>query len=91
MRITTDEVIAAFQDLLNNTRTREDASNWASNVREADDTEGNEYIPRSAEKAIWDALEFLMGFDIKLSPNSYLYSQADLEKYWGENKGRLTT
>jgi hypothetical protein len=91
MRVTTNEIIDIFHGLMNNTRTREDASNWASAVRVADDAEGNEYVPRSAEKAIWDALEFLMGFDMKDSPNSYLYSQTDLEKYWTENNGKLTT
>ena len=90
MQVTVTEITAAFLALLNKTRTREDVSTWASTVRAADDAEGNEYVPRSAEKAIWDALEFFMGFDMKNSPASYLYSETDLEKYWKENKARLT-
>lgn len=89
MRVSTDQVAAAFRDLLTGFRSREDVAGWASSVRAADDTEGIQYEPPTAESAIWQALEFLMGVDIKDGPDSYLHNHEDFEKYWSSKRGDL--
>jgi hypothetical protein len=89
MRVSTEDVTAAFLDLLSGARSREDVANWAHRVRVADDAEGIRYDPPAAESAIWDALEFLIGVDLKDGPDSYLHNQQDFEEYWSSKKGDL--
>jgi hypothetical protein len=86
MRVSSEEVAAAFRDLLSGARSREDVADWASKVRAADDTEGLQCEPPSAEAAVWDALEFLMGADLRDGPASYLHNEQDFEEYWSTKK-----
>lgn len=89
MRVSIEDVDSAFRDLLTGVRSREDVAGFASRVRAADDEEGIQYDPPAAESAIWHALEFLMGVDIKDGPDSYLHNHQDFEKYWVSKKGDL--
>ncbi len=89
MRISAGEVTSAFRDLMTGARSREEIAAWAAQVRAADDDEGIEYVPPKAETAIWDALEFLMGVDLKDGPTSYLHNESDFEQYWVANKKEL--
>jgi hypothetical protein len=89
MRVSNEEVVTAFRDLMTGVRSREDIATWASRVRKADDAEGIEYVPPSAESAIWDALEFLMGVDLKDGPDSYLHNHQDFLDYWTAKKEYL--
>jgi len=89
MQVSSNDVVAAFEDLLSGPRSREQLADWASHARMSDDAEGILYEPPSAASAIWDALEFLMGVDLKDDPDSYLHSQRDFEEYWSRRKGDL--
>ena len=89
MRVSNMEVASAFRDLMNGSRSREDVASWASRVRAADDADGIEYFPPSAESAIWAALEFLMGVDLRDGPQSYLHTEQDFEEFWVKKEGEL--
>ena len=90
MRVSTDDVATAFRDLIGGARTREEIASWASRLRAADDGEGIEYAPESAEVLIWEALEFLMGVDMKDGPDSYLHNTDDFVTYWATRRDALT-
>jgi hypothetical protein len=87
VQISTSEVSAAFRELINGTRSREEVASWASRIRDADDTEGLQYVPPSAEVVLWDALEFLIGVDLKDGPDSYLHNLQDIAEYWSSRRG----
>ena len=89
MRVSSADIVKAFQDLLAELRTREDIASWASLVRASDDAERLIYSPPAAQAAIWEALEFLMGVDLKDAPDSYLHNREDFEEYWANAKGSL--
>lgn len=88
--ITKAEIATAFDDLLTGRRRREEIADWASSVRAADDDgRGLEYVPARAERAIWEALEFLMGVDLRDAPETYLHNQQDVESTWMVLRERL--
>ena len=57
---------------------REQASAWARELREADDRKELTITPDSDRKRIWDALVFLEGYDLKTGPEEYLHNEEDL-------------
>lgn len=89
MRVTAQDIAIAFRDLRDGVRSREDVAQWASAVRAADDAEGIQYEPPAAGPAIWDALEFLIGVDLKDAPDSYLHGQKDFDEYWSSKAEHL--
>ncbi len=89
MRVSSQDVRDMFSDLLSRNRSREDIAAWASSIRSADDAEGIEYDPPSDGTAIWDALEFLVGVDLKDGPESFLHNCEDFERYWDANKHKF--
>ncbi len=82
MRVTRAQVACYFDDLIAEQITREAAADWASTLTKSDDDVPLEYDPSSASEQITDALEFLMGVDLKDSPNSYLHTSEDIESFW---------
>jgi hypothetical protein len=58
--------------------TREDASDWARIARETHDRRDLRVVPESDWKVIWNALEFLEMYDMKISPTEYMYAEEDL-------------
>jgi hypothetical protein len=58
--------------------TREAASNWAREMREADDRNELMIMPEVDRKRIWEALLFLERYDMKNAPDEYLYDEKDL-------------
>jgi hypothetical protein len=86
MRVSNQDITDAFEDLLSGARTREEIAKWALSVRSADDAEGIEYHPSTAESAIWNALEFLTGIDLKEGLGVYLHTERDFEEYWLSKK-----
>jgi hypothetical protein len=89
MRVSTSDVVRAFRALLDGSQSREEIADWAAGVRAADDSGGLEYAPPTAEEAIWRALEFLMGVDLKDGPSSYLHTEEDFQLYWSQNSSDL--
>ena len=67
--------------LKNGSISREEASNWAIKFREAYDNKRLIFSPLSKENDIWDALQFIELFSEKIEPETYLYSNIDLEEY----------
>jgi hypothetical protein len=91
MRVTAAEIVDAFEGLISGRLTREDAANWASKICAAHESTTIEYVPASAEESIWKALNFLMGVDLRDSPNSYLHVVDDLVLYWETNRREFLT
>lgn len=89
MRVTTKDIVTAFDDLLTGARSREEIASWAASACAADDGEGLEYAPQGAEDVIWDALLYLMGVDMQDAPGSYLHVQGDFEDYWRRNRSKF--
>ena len=77
MKVSVDDVAARFSSLLEGKRTREEVADWALAVRRADDGGLLNYLPPSAEQAIWQALEYLEGADLKDGPDTYLHNDED--------------
>jgi len=90
MLVSTKDVSAALQDLMTGGRSREEIASWAREVRAAEDRDDLEYSPKSAEESIWDALEFLMGVDLKVAAETYLHGRADFEAYWVTSREGLS-
>ncbi|MBW2570682.1 MAG: DNA-binding protein [Deltaproteobacteria bacterium] len=65
-------------------RSREEISDWARILREAEDNSNLYYEPREAEKKIWDAILYLEGVDLKDGPDTYLHINEDFNKYYKE-------
>ena len=83
MQITNQEIRAAFEDLLREERPREEIARWAASLRAAEDAGELGYVPPSAERAMRDALEFLVGVDLKDDPERYLHNNDDIAKAMG--------
>ena len=69
---------AMFDAVLAGKVTREEASNWARELREAHDRGELAITPQADWKRVWQALEFLEGYDLKISPEQYLHTEEDL-------------
>jgi hypothetical protein len=75
------EIEATFHDLISGKRSREDVAKWASLARETDDIGELRIEPPGKRDAIWDALLYLTGVDLRKSPNDYLHSNEDFVDY----------
>ena len=56
MKITLEEVKKRFDELINESSSRESISSWAKKVMDAEDSNTLEYSPKEKEKVIWDAI-----------------------------------
>jgi hypothetical protein len=81
VKISTKDVEVAFDDLLSERRSREEIAAWVMSIRAKDDRGELQYDPPSAQSAIWRALEYLGGVDLKDAPDSYLHSEEDFWKF----------
>jgi len=75
------EINEIFEKLLNEKISREATSNWALDIQNAQDSNLLEFFPSEDEEIIWDAILFLIGVDIKDSPDTYLYNDEDIKSY----------
>ena len=80
---------AILEDLLNENMSREEAANWASGLREAEDRGKLEYHPKDAESALWEAILFIGGIDLQSSPDTYLHSKEDIRIFIKELESLL--
>ena len=78
MDIDLEMIRARFDDVLSGKCTREEASDWARQLRESNDARDLVVTPKSDWKRVWDAIGFLEGYDMKNSPNEYLFAEVDL-------------
>ena len=67
-----------FDAILAASETRESVSNWARELREADDRQQLKIVPASDKQRLWNAILFLEGVDLKDAPDSYLHNEEDI-------------
>ncbi len=79
--VTRQELSSAFDDLVSGTRTREDVSSWATELRVAHDEDRLAFDPANAQPMLWRAILYLTGVDLRTSPSEYLHVPADFEKF----------
>lgn len=89
MKVSVKDISNAFNELINDARSREDISDWAIKLMAAGDKANLEYEPSEAEKVIWDGLQYLSGVDLRNTPQSYLHNKSDFINYWESIKKRL--
>lgn len=70
------EVIEKFQQLIQESASREEVATWAQKWVIVDN-------PPDMEKGVWDALQFLTGADLVSTDRPYLYSAQDFERELG--------
>jgi hypothetical protein len=81
MKVTKEEISNKFDELVNQTISREEIANWAAVRQQAEDQGKLEYNPKKDEKKIWKAITYLIGVDLKDGPNSYLHSIEDFLQF----------
>lgn len=88
MQVSAEQVATAFADLISGARSREAIAAWAKGYL-TDDPDEVSYLPPSKEEALWDALTYLVGVDLKTSPSQYLHTVADFEEEWAVRRARI--
>jgi len=71
----------AFDELINEKKTREELSSWALQFIFAEDKNNLEYDPISDEDKIWEGLKYLTGVDLKDVDGSYFHSIENFVQY----------
>ncbi len=74
LKVSLDDVKVAFDDLIEERKSREELANWALKLQIADDNQALEYDPPKGEPKIWEGILYLMGVDLKDTDSSYLHS-----------------
>jgi hypothetical protein len=74
MKVYLIEINEAFNDLIQNKKSREEIAFWASQRLFADDSGNLEFSPKEEEEKIWEAIKYLMGVDLLDNDGSYLHS-----------------
>ncbi|WP_315823250.1 hypothetical protein [Paraflavitalea speifideaquila] len=81
MKVNLTNIETMLNGMLNQTITREEASDWAIQARRMKDKGLLIYEPEEAESIIWDAIQFLETIDMQNSPGVYLYGEDDIKIY----------
>jgi hypothetical protein len=84
MEVTLNEVRTIFNQLINETVSREYAAEWAQIRQEAEDAGELEYEPQQEENRIWKAIQYLLGVDLKEDPITYLHTVEDFISYYNQ-------
>ena len=77
--INLDEVKNTLDKILRRDISREQASNWAMDLRIANDERCLVYLPAELEGVLWDSILFIEGIDLKVDPKTYLYGEEDIK------------
>lgn len=75
------DLSCTFDDLISGARTREEISDWARDLRLADDDEVLRFDPPSARGQLWKAIIYLEGVDLKVGPSTYLHVIEDFQDF----------
>ncbi len=78
MVITINEVRKLIFQVLNNAITREEASTWAFDRREAYDNGQLCFSPVNLEEILWESILFIEGLDLQDKPHNYLHNADDI-------------
>lgn len=68
------EIQAIFSELIEEKKSREEITSWASERQVANDADNLEFDPASEKKKIWRGITYLMGVDLRDIDGSYLHS-----------------
>ena len=74
-----------YEALIQHKVSREEVSNWAGELCEAEDEDHLEYLPKEAEDQLWKGLDYLHGFDLAGHETKYLLSLEDLKLYFQDH------
>lgn len=77
MTISVEDIARALDALLSGTMSREAMAGWAEDLRRKADAGLLECEPPSAKERIWEAILYLIGVDLKVSPTEYLHDRGD--------------
>ncbi len=80
MRTDLNEIRSRFDELLTGTVDRKSVSDWARDLRIAEDNRELIVTPEDDRARIWTAILFLEGVDSKDSPDSYLHNEEDIRR-----------
>jgi hypothetical protein len=81
MKVTFDEIKKIINNLIDESMTREQISDWALLRQKAEDREDLEYEPNKEEERIWNAIIYLQGVDLKNIDGGYLHSKQDFIQF----------
>lgn len=79
--VSVEDLSRAFDDLISGSRTREEVSDWARDLRLAADDDRLRFEPESVRPRLWEAIIYLEGVDLKDSPSTYLLGSEDFETF----------
>jgi hypothetical protein len=86
MTLRLNELKRVFEDLIDESISLEDADVWASSFNQANLENKVNYIPKKLENKLWnDGIMYLLGIDMKVDKDTYLYSIEDIKKFYNEN------
>ena len=71
------DVEEKFNDLICEKISREEVSNWALDMQDAEDECSLEYFPKNKEDAIWEGISYLTGVDLPDLNRKYLHCKED--------------
>lgn len=71
------DVQRAFDELISETRSREEISDWARSLRIEDDNGMLSFEPAEMRDRLWRSITYLEGVDMKDSPTTYLHVLED--------------
>ena len=80
MKISKADVLMALQNLTEKRWSREKVSNWAT-IRYLAENSSLVFVPTEDEMHIRKALEFLVGADLKDSPDTYFHEYGEFEDF----------
>ena len=79
--ISLSDVSIAFDELISGSKSREEISDWAERMMNAQDERSLRYDPADLQPTIWKAVLYLLGVDLKDSPTSYQHTTEDFLKF----------
>jgi len=88
MKISLLDIQQVFNDLLNHKISRDDAEEWARVRMNALDSNELFFDPITKEDLLWDAVIYLSGVGLKISPDEYLQDESAIKEtfdtYWND-------
>jgi hypothetical protein len=74
MEVTLKDIGQKFDDLISERTSREEIADFASQAMGANDQDFLVFKPKSEKSKIWEAILYLSGVDLRVSPDGYLHS-----------------
>jgi len=81
MTVTIDKITETFACLESGAQSRELVAEFAVSAMKADDSNSLVMEPPEDASRIWNAITYLSGVDIKVSPETYLHCNEDFAEF----------